>query len=340
MHVLVIKTSSLGDVIHTLPALTDAAAAIPDIRFDWVVEEMFAEIPQWHPAVDQVLPFPLRRWRSNWRKAWRNQEPGDFVRRLRSRPYDCVIDAQGLLLKSGLVAILARGPAVGFDRRSAREPWVSWTYKRSCSVSREAHAVERIRRLFTAELGYAAPQSRPDYGIRRLRRPVDSAQPYLVFLHSTIWSSKHWPPLYWAELAHLATAQGFTVLFPWHSPEDRLGAERIMRVAGTGLLLPRQDLTGLAGWLGSATGVVGVDTGLSHLAAAVGVPAVTLYGPTRVELTGAVGPRQCNLAVEFSCAPCLRRTCDYRGAAEVRPACFATLPPKLVWEALLERMQA
>jgi heptosyltransferase-1 len=340
MQVLVVKTSSLGDVVHTLPALTDAVAAIPGIRFDWVVEEAFTEIPRWHPAVDQVFPLALRRWRRDWRKAWRHGEPRDFVRRLRSRSYERVIDAQGLLLKSGLVAALARGPCAGYDRRSARDPWVSWTYRRSHRVSRELHAVARIRRLFAAELGYAVPQAGPDYGIRRLGRPVDPGRPYLVFLHSTSWPSKHWPSMYWAELAHLARVQGYRVVFPWHSPEDRLSAERIIRGAQTGELLPRQGLTGLAGWLGCAAGVVGVDTGLAHLAAAVGVPAVTLFGPTRVDLTGAVGPRQRNLAAEFPCAPCLRRDCDFHGQTAVQPACFATLPPELVWQALQQQIQA
>lgn len=340
MHVLIVKTSSLGDIIHTLPALTDAAAAIPDIRFDWVVEEAFAEIPRWHPAVDQVLPLALRRWRRDWRRSWRRGELLDFVRQLRSRPYKRVIDAQGLLLKSGLVALLARGPSAGYDRRSARDRWVSWTYQRCHTVSRELHAVARIRQLFAADLGYAAPQAAPDYGIRRPVRPVDPGPRYLVFLHSTTWPSKHWPIVYWAELARLAAVQGFRVLFPWHSPEDRLGAERILQAAEAGELVPRQGLTGLAGWLGSAAGVVGVDTGLAHLAAALGVPAVTLYGPTRVDLTGAVGPVQRNLTAKFPCAPCLRRDCDFHGEAEAQPACFTTLPPELVWEVLQQQIHA
>ena len=338
MRVLLVKTSSLGDVIHALPALTDAAAAVAEVRFDWLVEEGFAEIPGWHPAVDQVIPIALRRWRRNWRKAFRRGEIQSFLRDLRSRPYDRVIDAQGLL-KSALPAALARGPRAGYDRRSAREPWVSWSYRRRHAVSRELHAVERIRRLFAAELGYAPPDGEPDYGIRPIGRPLDPGRPYLLFLHGTTWHSKHWPPLYWAELASLATAAGYRVFFPWHSPEDRLRAERIMQTAAAGELLPREDLGGLAAWIGGAAGVVGVDTGLAHLAAALGTAALTLYGPTRVDLTGAVGQCQRNLAVEFPCAPCLRRECDFQGDSKVEPACFATLPPSLVWEALLSQME-
>ncbi len=338
MRVLLVKTSSLGDVIHALPSLTDAATAVVDIRFDWLVEEDFAEIPGWHPAVDRVIPIALRRWRRDWRKTLRRGEIQDFFRNLRSRSYDRVIDAQGLL-KSALPAALARGPCAGYSHRSARESWVSWSYRRRYTVSCELHAVERIRRLFAATLDYAPADSEPDYGIRPIGRPVDPDRPYLLFLHGTTWHSKHWPPLYWAELTSLAAAAGYRILFPWHSPEDRLRAEHIMQTAEAGELLPREDLGGVAAWIGGAAGVVGVDTGLAHLAAALGTPALTLYGPTRVDLTGAVGPRQRNLAAEFPCAPCLRRECDFQGESQVDPACFGTLPAKLVWEALLSQME-
>ncbi len=339
MRVLLVKTSSLGDVVHALPALTDAATAVAEVRFDWLVEEDFAEIPGWHPVVDRVIPIALRRWRRDWRKALRRGEIQGFVRNLRSRPYDHIIDAQGLL-KSALPAVLARGPRAGYDHRSAREPWVSWSYRRRYSVSRELHAVERIRLLFAAELGYTPLDGGPDYGIRPIGRPVNPDRPYLLFLHGTTWPSKHWPPLYWAELASLAAAAGYRVLFPWHSPEDRLRAERIMQAAEFGELLPREELGGVAAWIGGAAGVVGVDTGLAHLAAALGIPALTLYGPTRVGLTGAVGPRQRNLAAEFPCVPCVRRQCNFRGESEVEPACFATLPPSLVWKAIRGQMES
>ncbi len=339
MKVLILKTSSLGDLIHTYPALTDAAMAMPGIRFDWVAEEAFVQLPAWHPAVRRVIPVALRRWRRDWTKAWRNGAIQSFLRELRDEPYDLVIDAQGLLFKSALPALLARGPRAGFDRASAREPWVGWTYNSAYPVDKGLHAVERVRRLFASALGYPMPSIGPDYAIRVPGKPVDAGYPYLVFLHATTWPSKHWPPPYWAQLLQLAETEGFRVLFPWHAPEDRLQAECIMRAAGGGELLPRQDLAGMAACLAAASGVVGVDTGLAHLAAAVGTPAITLYGSTRVELTGALGQRQHNLAVAFPCAPCRRRQCDYQGVSEVQPACYRSLPPERVWDALGERMR-
>ena len=338
MRVLLVKTSSLGDLIHSFPALSDAGRVNPGIRFDWLVEEGFAEVPAWHPGVLDVIPIGLRRWRRGWRKAWDKGELREFARLLRRRHYDLVIDAQGLI-KSALPAMLAHGPRAGLDRASAREPLSALFYQRRYRVEREQHAVERVRQLFAQALAYPLPVDPPDYGLR-FSHAHDASQRRLVLLHGTTWPSKHWPESSWAELARLAAGEGFEVILPWGDPDDRLRAERIIGAAGAGELLPRQELSDLARTLAAASGVVGVDSGLAHLAAAVGTPAVTLYGPTRTGLTGALGPRQLNLAAEFECAPCMKRECDYRGPADVEPACFGTLPSDLVFARLLAQMEA
>lgn len=336
MRVLLVKTSSLGDLIHTFPALTDAAHALPGIRFDWLVEEAFAEVPAWHPAVENTIPVSFRRWRKAWTKAFKSGELSVFRRVLKRNRYDLILDAQGLM-KSVAFAWLADGPRAGFDRRSAREPLASILYNRRYAVARGQHAISRTRQLFAQALGYAAPTGEVDYGLRfSAVHAADAKQ--LVLLHGTTWPSKHWPEPYWAELAYLADADGYRVGLPWGDPDDRLRAERIIKAAGCGELLPRQGLTALAAQLAKADGVVGVDSGLAHLAAAVGTPAITLYGPTRTDLTGALGPRQHNLAVDFGCAPCMQRECTYTEPAEVKPACFATLAPRQVYAALQAQM--
>ncbi len=337
MKVLIVKTSSLGDVIHTWPALTDAAAAIPGIRFDWLVEEGFAALPGWHPAVDETIPVALRRWLKQGKKGKRKEEFRALRQQLGSRRYDLIIDAQGLY-KSAVLAWMAQGPRAGLDRHSAREGLAAWSYNRSYRVARDQHAITRLRQLFAQALGYDMPTTPVDYGVRVAGRPADSERPYLVFLHATTWSSKHWPQLYWGRLLLQAVDQGYEVLFPWHAPEERLAAERIIKAAGCGKLAPRQGLAEMAATLAGAAGVVGVDTGLAHLAAAVGAPGVTLYGPTSQELTGALGPRQKNQDVNFDCAPCRKRECGYVGDREVEPACFATLKPERVWDALQSLM--
>lgn len=336
MRVLIVKTSSLGDLIHTLPAVTDAVAAIPGIRFDWVAEDAFTEVPSWHPAVERVIPVAIRRWRKAWINSWRNGEIKAFRRDLRQRDYDLIIDAQGLY-KSALLAHMARGVTVGLDSDSSREPGAARFYQRSIKVARDQHAIERVRSLFAQALRYPKPKSEPDYGISKMSQ-ANPDKPYLLFLHGTTWITKLWPVEYWVELAKIAVSKGFQVFLPWGSEEERQRAEQIIGQSGGGELLPRLSLSDMKDRVSGARGVVGVDSGLAHLAAALSVPAVTLYGPTRTDLTGAVGRLQTNLQVKFECAPCMLKECNYSGAADVSPACFASLSPEVVWAALESRM--
>lgn len=336
MNVLIVKTSSLGDVVHTLPALTDAQRAVPGIRFDWVVEEAYAEIPAWHPAVDRVIPVALRRWRKHPWRSLGSDEWRAFRKTLGERTYDYIIDAQGLI-KSALIARLGHGIRCGFDRNSAREPLAALLYQRHYEVAKNMHAVERIRRLFALALGYPPPTQVGDYGIDKIRFTAAPAErPYLVFLHGTAWPTKHWPESYWTALARLYHDTDYDVYLPWGNDTERLRAERIANSAPGTQVLPRMTLNQLAGVLAGARAVVGVDTGLAHIAAALAVPSVTLYGATSPQRTGTYGQEQIHLCADFSCAPCLSRRCTYVGASPVQPACYQTLPPERVWEALHE----
>jgi lipopolysaccharide heptosyltransferase I len=297
MRVLIVKTSSLGDVLHALPALTDAARAIPGLRADWVVEKAFVEIPAWHPAVDRVIPCRLRAWRRAPLQARRSGEWSHFVEALRARPYDLVLDAQGLL-KSALLARRAQGPVAGPDRHGAREALATLLYDRRIAVPshRELHAVPRLRRLFAGALGYPLPQTSPDSALDRRRfAPAAAKPPYAVFLHGTTWATKRWDPANWIALGRwLRGEHGIEVWLPWGNDEERARAERIAG-AGAGCVLPRATLSTLAGLLAGARFYVGVDTGLAHLAAALDVPGLTLYGPSLAQLTGTVGGRQLHL---------------------------------------------
>ncbi len=332
LKVLIIKTSSLGDLIHTLPALTDAAAAIPGIRFDWVAEESFAEVPGWHPAVERVIPVAIRRWRKAWIRSWRAGEIQALRQDLCQRDYDLIIDAQGLY-KSALLACMARGVTVGLDVDSAREPGASRFYQRGIWVVRDQHAIERVRSLFAQALRYAKPKTEPDYGISPALQ-TGSDKPYLVFLHGTTWDTKLWPVDYWVQLARRSAANGYDLYLPWGNEEEKQRAQQIIRKSGAGELLPRLTLFEMKQRLAAAAGVVGVDSGLAHLAAALSVPAVTLYGPTRTDLTGARGRVQTNLQADFICAPCMRKECNYEGTFDITPACFGSLPPSEVWKSL------
>jgi len=344
MRVLVVKTSSLGDVIHTLPALTDAARAIPGIRFDWVVEEAFAEIPSWHPAVDRVIPVAVRRWRKSPLAALRSGEWRRFTRRVKQIRYDATIDAQGLV-KSALLTRYASKPVHGLDRNSAREPFASRFYTDAHAVPVGRHAVERVRELFAKALGYALPDGPAEYGLdrSRLHAPRADTAPYLLFLHGTTWATKHWPELYWRRLIELAGAAGWAVRLPWGSADEHARAERLAAGMPHVTVLPRLTLAGIATELAGARACVAVDTGLGHLAAAFDIPTLSLFGPTNPGFTGAWGHNQFHLASNLPCAPCLQRRCTHLPTSEERarfdlnteqPLCFTRLNPERIWHAL------
>ena len=298
MRVLIVKLSSLGDVVHTLPAVSDAAATLATIRFDWVVEEAFAEIPQWHPAVERVIPVAIRRWRKRPLRDFRGEEWHRARAALRRQRYDAVIDAQGLV-KSALIARLVAAPRYGMDFRSVRERLAATAYHHRIGVPRELHAVERSRVLFASALGYRVPDRRGDYGLQGQFGSAQQMPPGLLFLHGTARREKLWPVAHWVQLAELAVAHGFRVWLPWGSHAERLRAQDIIAMTRCAAeqvqLLPALDLAGLADRLESVSGAVAVDTGLGHLAAALDVPTVSLYGPTRPALVGAYGRNQVHL---------------------------------------------
>lgn len=294
MRVLIVKTSSMGDVLHTLPALTDAQRAIPGIRFDWVVEEGFAQIPSWHPAVDRVIPVAIRRWRKSWFHAQTRKERRDFITRLQEKEYDAVIDAQGLIKSAFLVTRKARGVKHGQDRRSAREPLASCFFDIRHYIAKSQHAVERTRQLFALSLGYPLPTEVGDFAIaeRFLRVQPEDANRYLVFLHATTRSDKHWPEARWQEFIAAMADVDLKIKLPWGTPLEYQRAMRLSENAPNVEVLPKLTLEEVARVLAGAKAVVSVDTGLSHLTAALGRPNITLYGPTDPGLIGGYGCNQ------------------------------------------------
>lgn len=294
MHVLIVKTSSMGDVLHTLPALTDAMQAIPDIRFDWVVEENFAQIPSWHPGVDRVIPVAIRRWRKSWFSPSTCKERQRFKQQLRQRRYDYIIDAQGLIKSAALITRLAQGMKCGLDYKSAREPLASFFYQHRFFVAKQQHAVERVRELFSQSLSYAKPAGRGDYAIaQRFLAPTSSVdENYIVLLHSTTRDDKHWPEKHWHQLIKQIADMGLSIKLPWGTHLEQQRAQRLADGLPYVEVLPKLSLEQIAQVLVGAKAVVSVDTGLSHMAAALDRPNITLYGPTDPGLIGGYGKNQ------------------------------------------------
>lgn len=285
--VLFIKTSSLGDVIHHMPAVTEARLRRPDARFAWAVEEAFAPLVRLHPAVDLTIPVPGRQWRAAPYRSESWQDLKSFLQALRARTYDEVIDTQGLFFKSALLARHVRGRRHGYDAQSIKEWPATFLYDVRHRVEWNQHAIARNRALTGQVLGYT-PEGPPDFGLDRARlaRPVEA--PYGVLLHATAGPPKQWPEDRWRQLA-AALGGDSDLVIPFGTEDERARAERIAAATARARVPERAPLDRVAQLIAGASFVVGVDTGLLHLAAALGVPLVAIFAGSEPGLTGPVG---------------------------------------------------
>ncbi|MDE0661755.1 MAG: lipopolysaccharide heptosyltransferase I [Gammaproteobacteria bacterium] len=341
MNVLLVKMSSLGDIVHTLPALDDAVRR--GVRFDWVVEENYGAVPALARGVDRVLEVAFRRWRTA--PFAYHAELRAFRQRLRQRRYDLVLDAQGLLKSAVVASWTHAGQRVGFDAGSVRERVATLAYDRGITVPRKWHAIDRTRRLFADALDYERPEGEPVFDLCCRGRDVGTrAGREVVLAHGTTWPTKHWPEAFWTTLAGLVNAHGFNPVLPWANGE-RGRAERIAKEVPGARICPRLDLAGVIRLLADASGVVGVDSGLAHLGGALGRPTVMLFGPSDPSRTGGRGPFVRNLAASLPCSPCGSRRCrlgrelgtryEARGSG---PPCLEAVAPARAWAALTELM--
>jgi heptosyltransferase-1 len=291
VKVLIVKLSSLGDVVHTLPVVQDILAAHPGAQIDWVVEKAFAPLltPLLGAGLQRVIPCELRRWRKSpfsaaTRSAWRA-----FRRELQSQSYDAVIDLQGLA-KSALVAWLAR-PAPGGKRYamanrtdgSAYEAPTRWVADVAITLPPHSHAVQRGRELVARALG-CTPAARPNYGLNRSAAPggrLQSAPEKIAFVHGSSRADKLWPLEHWVALGRQLNAQGYLITLP-HGSDAELAmsqaiAEGLTLSGGQAVVWPRLPLDELTAQLAQCAGVIGVDSGLSHIAVALDLPHVQIY---------------------------------------------------------------
>lgn len=303
-HILLVKTSSLGDVLHNLPAVSDIARHYPNAQIDWLVEESFAALPRLHPAVRNVIPVSVRRWRKTLLSSATWREIAAFRRMLGAQHYDIAIDTQGLL-KSALLMRGAQGLRCGFDRCSAREPLAARLYQLTFRVANGQHAVERNRQLAAQALGYAL-QGQADYGILppALARPEWLLpRPYAVFLHATSRADKLWDEARWISLGRYLHERNLRCVLPWGSGAERTRSLRLAEAIPGAITPPRLSLNEAASLLSGAQAVIGVDTGLAHLAAALGVPTIGIYTSTDPALTGLYAGRCAVNLGNAGCAP-------------------------------------
>ncbi|HRD88720.1 MAG: lipopolysaccharide heptosyltransferase I [Candidatus Accumulibacter sp.] len=289
MHILLLKTSSLGDVIHNLPVVSDLRRSFPAAGIDWCVEENFADIPRLHPAVGEVIPIAIRRWRRQLGRFATWHELRDFRQRLRARTYDFVLDTQGLI-KSALVSRLAQGRRLGYSAEAARESLAAHFYDDTFVIPRNVHAVQRNRWLAAAAFDY--PVDLPlDYGISAPAMDAGwlPVGPVAVLLTATSRDDKLWDEGHWRALGRELSCNGVTTVLPAGNAHERERAERIASAVAGAIVAPPLRLRELAALLARASVAIGVDTGLAHLAAALRVPVIALYVATDPALTGVFG---------------------------------------------------
>jgi heptosyltransferase I len=284
--ILIVRTSSLGDLVHMLPAISDISHHVPQARIDWIVEENFAEIPAWHPAVNEVIKVAHRRWRKHWWSAQTRAERAALRRDLGGRRYDIVLDMQGLL-KSVWLVRQTHGVRHGLDLRSAREPLASFFYDVRHRVKFWQPAVTRQRELAAATFGYTY-KGAPDFGLRALTQDA-RIEPYAVIMPSASRDDKLWPAQNWRRVFEHLRKQGLALKLLAGNAVELERAQALVAGDSQAQVLPRMDLRDIATVLASARIMVGLDSGLTHLSAGLGRPTIGIYQastPVRTPLQG------------------------------------------------------
>ena len=302
MRVLIIKLTSMGDLMHALPALTDAAKQIPNINFDWVVDENFSEVPLWHPKVKSVITTNHRSWKKNIFSTSLINELRSIKFTLNNTNYDAVIDMQNNL-KSAAVSFLVKDSVHGLDKDSAREYPSHLAYKYKYGISKDDHAISRQRQLLALSLNYKFDAQDIDYGIQndKFEKPnLELPNKFLFLVHNASWPTKMWSISRWQEMIKLINHEGYMAILPSGSMEEFERAQEIASISTDALAIPAQSLNRTAYIIENASGCICSDTGLAHLSALLGKPSVTLYSVTDKKLIGTRGKNQTHIIASDS----------------------------------------
>jgi heptosyltransferase I len=342
MKILVVRLSSLGDILHMFPAVSDLRRHFPGAEIHWLVEPAFAEAVCWHSVINKVIAVPLRAHKKIW---WKIPALLSNLRRqLQAENYDIVLDAQGLL-KSALLSRLAGAPVFGFDADTARESLAARLYQKAANVPAGLHVIEKNRqlvaKLFAAEITQPADFGLDKFRLERMQAEFSGVlreitdQPYVVLLHGTTWNSKYWPESAWLELIRMFSQRGWRCLLPWGNEVERQRAYRLQVAGGEyAQVLPKLSLTELMSVLMHARAFISVESGIGHLAAVLDVPGIMLHGPTSPNYSGILGKACLHLTSGIVCSPCFKRDCPILNDAGV-PPCQRAITAQRVYQQCL-----
>ena len=286
VRILIIKTSSLGDIVHCLPVINDIKYFVPESSIDWLVEECFADVPRLHPGVDSVITISLRTWKKNLRKKSTWIGLYKSIKAIRENHYDIIIDFQGLL-KSAFFTLFTRGDIHGFDKTSIREGAASYFYKFTHTVSKQIHAVVRNRELASKCFQYELLDQSAHFGLEIHNiNNFNLSERYVVLIHGSSKKSKQWPKEHWLKVIQFFNVLGLRVLLPWGNLEEYHFSKALRKASTNSLVLPKMNISDLANVISGAKCIIGVDSGLTHLGNAVGIPTIGLYMDSNPYLTG------------------------------------------------------
>ena len=291
--VLIVRPSSLGDIVYALAVVSDIRRERPGAAIDWVSEPGFAPLIALCPDVRRVVPFGLRRWRRAPLDAATWRDIADFRTALRRTRYTAILDLQEQF-KGALIARTARGVRHGFDRASIREPLATLLDDVHHRVPRDLHFVTRCRRLAGAALGYATDMP-PRWNLRvPAAAPGTPDGPYVVVLHATSRDDKLWPEDSWRAVMAACSRAGFASVLPWGSAAEEARSRRLAMDNANAIVPGWLALPDVATLVANAALAIGVDTGFTHLAATLGTPTIALFTVTDphrhgVECTGPHG---------------------------------------------------
>ena len=286
VRILIIKTSSLGDIIHCLPVVNDIKFFVPDSSIDWLVEDSFADVLKLHPDINSVITISLRSWKKNLRKKETWIRLYKAIKAIRQNYYDIIIDFQGLL-KSAFFTLFTRGDVHGFDKASIRESAASYFYRFTHTVSKNIHAVVRNRELASKCFEYELSDQPAHFGLEIYNiSNFNLSERYVVLIHGSSKKSKQWPIESWFKIIQFFNRQDLRVLLPWGNLEEYKICKILRKDSNNCLVLPKLNINNLANIIAGAKCAIGVDSGLTHLANAEGIPTIGLYMDSNPYLNG------------------------------------------------------